>query len=92
MFFETVQVMWLLTQPSILLRTLNKLKCAVFLLETLFIMYLFMYLLLYCFFVNLLQEVLQMSTVLCFLFLAIESLGLKLLMNECSECTLCIVV
>ena len=41
---------------------------------------------------NLLQEVLQMSTILCFLFLAIESLGLKLLMNECSECTSHIVV
>jgi len=51
-----------------------------------------MYLLLYCFFVNLLQAVLKMSTILCFLFLAIKSLGLNLLTNECSECTLHIVV
>jgi len=33
-----------------------------------------------------------MSTILCFLFLAVESLGLKLLTIECSECTLRIVV
>jgi hypothetical protein len=33
-----------------------------------------------------------MSTIKCFLFLVIKCLGLKLLMNECSGCTLGIVI